>query len=187
MAKAHLRLLSVFIQPMHSIHTQMYHSPCGDLLLGSLGGSLCLCNWAQAVAVTARVARALRAECVSEPSAVTQEAAHQLDEYFSGGRHYFSVPLQMVGTDFQKKVWAELQGIPFGTTITYGEQAVRVGDKNAVRAVAAANGANAISIFVPCHRVVGTNGRLTGYGGGLGAKAFLLRHEASLLQSGRLF
>lgn len=171
---------------MEHIHTQLYHSPCGDLLLGSLGGRLCLCNWTQAVAVTARVARVLRAQYENTPSATTQEAARQLDEYFNGQRTVFTLPLQLAGTDFQKRVWAELLRIPFGTTITYGEQAVRMGDKRAVRAVAAANGANAVSIFVPCHRVIGINGRLTGYGGGIEAKAFLLEHEANLLPFGRL-
>lgn len=171
---------------MSCIRTQMYHSPCGDLLLGSFGGGLCLCNWAQAVAVAARVARALRTGFSNEPSQTTQETARQLDEYFSGGRRTFLIPILLLGTDFQKKVWEELQRIPFGTTISYGEQAARIGDKKAVRAVAAANGANAISVIVPCHRVVGANGRLTGYGGGLGAKAFLLEHEARWQSFGRL-
>jgi len=166
---------------MKHIYVQQYHSPCGDLLLGSLSDSICLCNWVTAEKVTVRVARMLDAVYIDTPSPTTQEAALQLDEYFRSERTQFTLPLVFAGTDFQKRVWAELQTIPFGTTITYGEQAKHIGNGKAVRAVAAANGANAISIIVPCHRVVGLNGKLTGFGGGLEAKAFLLKHEAKQL------
>ncbi len=104
-------------------------------------------------------------------------AAQQLDEYFAGERTEFDLPLAPSGTDFQRKAWAALRTIPYGETISYGEQARRLGDKNKSRAVGAANGKNPIPIVVPCHRVVGANGHLTGFAGGLEVKAWLLGHE----------
>ncbi len=105
------------------------------------------------------------------------DAVRQLDEYFIGERTEFDLPLDPVGTDFQQQVWMVLRTIPYGATISYGEQATRLGDKNKSRAVGAANGRNPISIIVPCHRVVGSTGKLTGFAGGLGTKDWLLRHE----------
>ena len=108
---------------------------------------------------------------------VLAEAAKQLREYFNGERQTFTVPLNASGTAFQKTVWAALCDIPYGTTISYGELARRVGNAAASRAVGLANGRNPISIIVPCHRVVGSNGSLTGYGGGLERKQALLALE----------
>ena len=104
-------------------------------------------------------------------------AVEQLDEYFAGERTEFDLPLDAVGTTFQHQAWDALVRIPFGETVSYGEQAVMLGDKNKARAVGAANGKNPIPIVVPCHRVVGSNGHLTGFAGGLDAKAWLLDHE----------
>ena len=103
----------------------------------------------------------------------------QLKEYFSRQRKVFDLSVELRGTDFQKKVWGELTKIPYGETITYGELANRLGDKNLMRAVAAANGANPIPIIIPCHRVIGSDGSLTGYGGGLDVKQKLLELEGS--------
>ena len=105
------------------------------------------------------------------------ETEQQLTEYFAGQRTTFSVPLDFVGTDFQKKVWAALLTIPFGETRSYAEIARAIGRPTASRAVGAANGRNPVSIVAPCHRVVGTNGALTGFAGGLAAKARLLKLE----------
>lgn len=102
----------------------------------------------------------------------------QLTAYFNKGLQSFSVPLRPMGTDFQKKVWQELLSIPYGQTRSYKDQAIAIGDLKAIRAVATANGANKISILVPCHRVIGTDGSLTGYGGGLDKKRFLLDLES---------
>jgi methylated-DNA-[protein]-cysteine S-methyltransferase len=110
------------------------------------------------------------------------EAVRQLREYFAGGLTHFDVPLAMHGTPFQQRVWKELQGIPYGQTVSYGELALRVGCPNGSRAVGLANGANPISIIVPCHRVVGSDGALVGYGGGLRNKEWLLAHERALLR-----
>jgi methylated-DNA-[protein]-cysteine S-methyltransferase len=104
-------------------------------------------------------------------------AARQLDEYFAGRRRDFDLPLRLEGTAFQQRVWHALQEIPYGATWSYGEQAKRIGNPNASRAVGLANGRNPISILVPCHRVIGADGSLTGYGGGVERKHWLLAHE----------
>jgi methylated-DNA-[protein]-cysteine S-methyltransferase len=105
----------------------------------------------------------------------------QLDEYFAGERTEFDLPLDPIGTPFQLSAWQVLRTIPYGSTMSYGEQARTLGDPNKARAVGAANGRNPISIIVPCHRVVGSNGSLTGFAGGIGAKAWLLDHERRVL------
>ena len=105
------------------------------------------------------------------------ETKRQLEEYFQGNRKKFTVPLSLKGTEFQKKTWKCLQTIPYGTTLSYGEQAKRLGDVNKVRAVGTANGRNPISIIVPCHRVIGKDGSLTGYAGGVSIKEKLLMIE----------
>lgn len=112
--------------------------------------------------------------------AILLEGEHQLQEYFGGKRQTFTLPLAPVGTVFQKKVWAALQTIPFGETRSYGQIAEHIGHPTAVRAVGGANGRNPISIIVPCHRVIGANGKLTGFAGGLKTKAYLLNLEKQL-------
>lgn len=107
------------------------------------------------------------------------EVKRQLEEYFEGTRREFDLRLSPEGTDFQKLVWEALRDIPYGTTISYQELANRIGAEKAVRAVGAANGANPIPIIIPCHRVIGADGSLTGYGGGLERKRWLLDHEAA--------
>jgi len=104
-------------------------------------------------------------------------ATRQLKEYFAGKRREFDLPLKMKGTEFQQRVWRELTKIPFGTTWSYGQLAKRLGNPNGSRAVGLANGRNPIAIIVPCHRVIGADGSLTGFGGGLDRKEWLLTHE----------
>lgn len=106
----------------------------------------------------------------------------QLDEYFNKKRKTFSIPLDLQGTDFQKRVWNELLNIPFGKTSSYLQLAIALGDKNAIRAVGGANGRNPVSIIVPCHRVIGSNGDLVGYSGGMDKKKWLLDHEGVFIQ-----
>jgi methylated-DNA-[protein]-cysteine S-methyltransferase len=108
---------------------------------------------------------------------VLMDAERQLDEFFAGTRREFDLPLDMHGTEFQKRVWERLLAIPFGETRTYSEIAKQLGDEKATRAVGAANGRNPVSIVVPCHRVIGASGQLTGFAGGLEAKAYLLQLE----------
>ena len=160
-----------------------YHSPCGEMILGSFDGKLCLCDWADGrrrASVDQRLQRILNANYVGGTSDVIEMAVQQLNEYFLHQRRVFNIPLLFVGTDFQKKVWNELLKIPYGKTISYGELAKQIGMPKSVRAVANANAVNAISIIAPCHRVIGSNGSLTGYGGGLERKRFLLELETHI-------
>jgi methylated-DNA-[protein]-cysteine S-methyltransferase len=115
--------------------------------------------------------------------AVLDEAAAQLDAYFAGELCEFDVPLDLSGTGFQRRCWLALATIPYGQTVSYGEQARRLGlGPDAARAVGAANGQNPVPLVLPCHRVIGSNGALTGFGGGLALKRFLLEHEGALLR-----
>ncbi|WP_405251212.1 methylated-DNA--[protein]-cysteine S-methyltransferase [Dokdonia sp. Asnod3-C12] len=117
---------------------------------------------------------------------VLEDAATQLQEYFSGERTTFSLKLDPLGTDFQRRVWRELETIPFGKTTSYLAMAKQLGDAKVIRAAASANGKNPISIIIPCHRVIGSDGSLTGYAGGLHRKKWLLAHESPVTQ-GSLF
>lgn len=117
-------------------------------------------------------------ELETENHPLLQKCISQLDEYFSGSRKEFSLPLQQEGTVFQQKVWDLLCRIPFGKTISYHQLTTQYGDLKAIRAVASANGKNNLAIIVPCHRVIGSNQSLTGYAGGLWRKKWLLEHEA---------
>lgn len=143
-------------------------SPIGDLLLS--GG-------VEAITGVHLGRFAPPAGAREDPDAFV-EAVGQLDEYFAGGRKEFDLPIAPAGTAFQLVVWDEVRAIPYGRTSTYGELAERIGRPGAARAVGAANGANPISILIPCHRLVGSKGELTGYSGGLGAKRRLLDLEA---------
>ncbi len=164
---------------MHIITTP-YVSLCGVLLLGAYEDRLCLCDWQAAkhhTHIIEKIQHALHADIQAGTSPVTEQAAAELDEYFSGKRHTFNTPLLLVGTDFQQNVWNELRRIPYGATISYTELAKRIEKPTAIRAVANAIGANTLSLFVPCHRVIGANGSLTGYAGGLATKKWLLERE----------
>lgn len=169
---------------MHdTVHIRHYDSPSGKIILGSAGGELCLCDWAEMPCAghnKRRLARLLGATFVEEPSETLQKAARQLDEYFAGTRKSFDIPLHPVGTAFQQRVWEALLEIPYGETRTYKDIAIRVGNLKGIRAVAQAIGANGISIFIPCHRVIGSDHSLTGFAGGLGAKRILLGTEGIL-------
>ena len=147
-------------------------TPIGDLLLAGDDKALCLIGFPQG-----RMRHEPDPEwiCNDKPFAT---ASRQLTEYFVGERRQFDLPLNLTGTEFQLQVLAELQRIPYGATVSYGDIATRIGRPKAVRAVGAANGRNPLPIVVPCHRVIGSNGSLTGFGGGLTTKQALLRLEA---------
>lgn len=151
-------------------------SPIGELLLVGDGAAL-HCLYMQEAPRPARISSSWR----REPAAFA-EATRQLGEYFRGQRTSFDLPLSMHGTPFQRSVWAELRLIGYGQTASYGEIAQRVGQPGAARAVGIANARNPISIVVPCHRVIGANGTLTGYGGGLERKRYLLDLERASTQ-----
>jgi methylated-DNA-[protein]-cysteine S-methyltransferase len=156
-------------------HYDWLPSPIGELLLISDGEHL--------TGLYTRVSPALRKSTAKwtrdEPA--LRETRAQLKAYFGGELKEFDLPMALEGTDFQRKVWEKLCEIPYGVTTSYGELARRLGTPSASRAVGLANGSNPISIIVPCHRVIGADGSLTGYGGGLERKEWLLKHEGALL------
>ena len=152
---------------------KMIASPVGELTLIASEQGITAILWENDE--PARVRLHPRAEDADHP--VLCEAERQLAAYFDGRLHAFDLPLDFQGTDFQKRVWAALLAIPFGETRSYGDIARAIGAPTAFRAVGAANGRNPISIVAPCHRVIGTNGALTGFAGGMKAKEFLLRLE----------
>ncbi len=165
---------------MNKISIQFYKSLVGELILGAYNEKLCMADWRyrkMRAEIDARIQKGLNAEYIEESTPVIQQTIEQLMEYFEGKRKIFDIPLELVGTDFQKSVWQELLKIPFGETATYLGLSQKLGNEKAIRAVAAANGANAISILVPCHRIIGTSGKLIGYAGGLPAKKKLLELE----------
>jgi methylated-DNA-[protein]-cysteine S-methyltransferase len=153
-------------------------SPVGRLTLVASDAGLAAVLWENDD--PKRVPLAVAGEDASHP--VLREAERQLQEYFVGARTTFDLPLDFHGTDFQKRVWAALLAIPFGETRSYGEIAQALGNPGASRAVGAANGRNPISIVAPCHRVIGASGKLTGFAGGLEAKAHLLALEAPAIK-----
>lgn len=154
------------------IYTQM-DSPVGPLLLAGSAAGLQLIGFSEG-----SMAHAPKPEWEQVPTAFAQARA-QLQEYFAGTRREFDLVLDPRGTAFQRSVWRQLQAIPFGATCSYRDIAERIGNPKAVRAVGSANGRNPLPIVVPCHRVIGSNGSLTGFGGGLKNKQILLEHERS--------
>ena len=167
------------------ININYFDSKYGELILGSYDNKLCLCDWRyrkKRDAIDSRIKQGLKADYREKGDSILQETRKQLDEYFGHQRKIFDIPLLTVGTPFQKSVWNSLLTIPFGETASYQQLAEDIGNTKAVRAVASANGANSLSIFIPCHRVIGSNGSLTGYAGGLHRKKWLLEHESPYKQ-----
>jgi len=171
----------------NKINIQYYKTSFAEFILGAYDDKLCLLDYRYRVkrsSVDSRLKKALNAEYVQEDSAVLLQTRKELDEYFSEERKEFTLPLLMLGSDFQKSVWNALLQIPYGKTASYLELSKTIGNEKAVRAVANANGANAMSIVIPCHRIIGTNGKLTGYAGGLPLKKKLLEIENNLFTQG---
>jgi len=167
----------------NKIKIQYYKSLIGELLLGSYDDKLCIADMRyrkKRTTIDNRIQKGLKAEYVEEPSEVVTQTIKELEEYFRYERKEFTIPLLLVGTNFQKLVWQGLIDTPFGTTSSYLELSKRIGKEKSVRAVASANGANAIAILVPCHRIIGSNGDLVGYAGGLDVKKRLLEIERNL-------
>lgn len=168
---------------MNTINIDFHHTPYGELILGSFNQQLCLCDWRNRKArntIDRRIQMGLRADFSERRCNVMDAAKHQLDQFFNRERTYFEIPFLTIGTDFQTSVWHELVKVPFGSTISYSQLAGKINNKSATRAVANANGANALSIIIPCHRVIGSNGTLTGYAGGISTKENLLMLEQDL-------
>jgi len=170
----------------NNITIQFFKTPFGELILGEYNGKLCLADWRyrkMRESIDRRIQKKLNAVYSISNSDIIEETKEQLTDYFAGNLKNFSIPLLLIGTDFQIKIWKELQKIPFGETKTYLQLAKKIKQEKAVRAVANANGANAISILIPCHRIIGANGKLTGYAGGLNSKKRLLELEGILLNN----
>lgn len=168
---------------MNKIRIQYFQTPDGEMILGSYDNKLCMVDWRyrkSRTTIDSRLQKGLSATYVEEECPVLILAKKELEAYFKGLRKTFDIPLLMVGTEFQKSVWQELLKLPFGTTASYLDLAKGINNEKAVRAVASAVGANAISIFIPCHRIIGSDGSLTGYAGGLDAKKELLEIENNL-------
>jgi AraC family transcriptional regulator of adaptative response/methylated-DNA-[protein]-cysteine methyltransferase len=170
------------------IVTVKIESPIGELIAGATDEGICLLEFSdrrRAARECRDLVKHLKQPLEEGDNAHLQNLRKQLTDYFNGDLKKFSVPLVSPGTDFQQAVWKELQEIPFGKTRSYQEQANSLNKPDSVRAVANANGMNRISIVIPCHRVIGSDGRLTGYGGGLKRKKWLLDHEKKY--SGKAF
>lgn len=162
---------------MNSINIQYHKTKFGELILGSFQQKLCLLDFRyrrMRQTIDKRIKQGLDAEFIEKDDQVLQETRKQLQEYSVGIRKEFNIPLLLVGSDFQKRVWEALLEVPYGITSTYLELAKNINNEKAVRAVANANGANSISFIIPCHRIIGSNGELVGYGGGIPIKKKLL-------------
>jgi AraC family transcriptional regulator of adaptative response/methylated-DNA-[protein]-cysteine methyltransferase len=162
------------------IKTIKIETPLGEMVAGATDDGICLLEFIDRRMLPTEykdLTRLLKTKMGDGDNIHLESLRNQLSEYFTGDRKVFSLPLVTPGTDFQREVWKELLQIPYGSTRSYQEQANALSRSDSVRAVANANGMNRISIIIPCHRVIGSNGRLTGYGGGLKRKRWLLDHE----------
>lgn len=167
-------------KPLNQICIQYYKTKVAEFILGSFEGRLCLLDFRyrkMRATVDRRLEQGLDAEFVELDNELLQASRQQIDEYLLGDRKQFDLPLLMVGSEFQKQVWRALLTVAYGETSSYLELSHRIDNVKAVRAVASANGANAIALIIPCHRIIGANGDLVGYGGGLPLKKRLLALE----------
>lgn len=166
------------------IHLKRLETPLGTMIACATEKGICLLEFSDRKMLETElkdIAKLWNATIIQGENPFFEILERQLSEYFSSHRTEFSVPLHLLGTDFQRKVWTILQTIPYGETRSYKEQAITLGNPQSVRAVANANGMNRISILVPCHRVIGSDGQLTGYGGGIWRKKYLLDLESKNL------
>ena len=162
------------------IEIQYYKTKFGEFILGSFKNKLCLFDFRyrkMRVKVDYRIKNILNAEYLIQNNKILKEVKKQINEYFSARRKDFEVPILTVGSTFQKKVWKSLLNVKYGETASYLDIAKDIRNEKAVRAVASANGANSLAIIIPCHRIIGSNGKLVGYGGGLSIKKKLLDLE----------
>ncbi|XLQ19641.1 MAG: methylated-DNA--[protein]-cysteine S-methyltransferase [Candidatus Moraniibacteriota bacterium] len=165
---------------MSNINIQYYKTSIGELILGSYNDKLCLLDFQYRKMrniVDNRLQKGFDAVFIEKNDGILKDIRIQIDEYLVGERKEFDMPIITVGTDFQKQVWNALRNIEYGKTVSYLELAKSINNEKAVRAVASANGANAIGLVIPCHRVIESGGGLGGYGGGLSVKKKLLKIE----------
>ncbi len=170
----------------NQVNIQYFQTHYAEFILGSYDQKLCMLDFRyrkRRESVDNRIKKALNAEFVERDDEVLQKTRKQINEYFERKRQKFNIPLLMLGTAFQKSVWKALLEIPYGKKASYLELSKSIGSKKAVRAVANANGANSMAIIIPCHRIIGSDGSLTGYAGGLDLKKKLLELENNLFSS----
>ena len=170
----------------NTIQIEYVKTPVGELIIGSFKDELCICDWRYRKnrdAIDNRIKKALNANFVPGESSIIDLTKTQLTQFFAQERSQFEVPLLLAGSEFQKSVWQALIEIPYGKTMSYLALSKKLSNEKAIRAVASANGANAISILVPCHRIIGSNGELVGYAGGLNAKKKLLQLEGAQINN----
>lgn len=170
---------------MKTVLTTDWMSPCGRITLGDMDGKLIVADWTDGwhhTTVMNRIRRRANVEFASGKTALIERAIHELEEYFAGTRRLFDLPLAFYGTEFQLKVWKALTEIPYGQLVTYADVARAAGSPKAMRAAGVAVGENPFTIIVPCHRVVGKDKTLTGYGGGYAAKRKLLALEMGVAE-----
>lgn len=167
------------------IYLKEFKTPVGELILGVFQDEVCLCDWKyrrMRKAIDQRISSGLEATFLIQDHPFHLEVIQQIEAYFSKKINVFQLPIRLVGTPFQQQVWETLLTIPYGETVSYLALAEKIDNKSAVRAVASANGANALSLIVPCHRVIGSDKALVGYAGGLPAKKKLLELESKMQQ-----
>lgn len=165
---------------MNKICIQFYKTKIGELVIGSFEDKVCMLDFRfrrMRKTIDDRIKKRLEAEFVEKNSEVIKIAKKQIVEYLNGERKEFDVPILMLGSDFQKMVWNALLKVPYGKTSTYSEIAKDIKNEKALRAVASANGANSIALIIPCHRIIGSDGNLVGYSGGVSVKKRLLQLE----------
>ncbi|MBL7771954.1 MAG: methylated-DNA--[protein]-cysteine S-methyltransferase [Chitinophagaceae bacterium] len=169
-----------------SIDCAYYKSPVGDLIIGVYNDAVCMIDWKyrkMRSQIDQRICSFFKSEYIFQGHPLHDVVTHELEAYFQKQVTTFSFPLNLAGTSFQCEIWKLLQQIPYGKTLSYLQLAKLYGNELAIRAVASANGANAISIVIPCHRIIGSKGELTGYAGGIQAKKKLLQLEGNNLQA----
>jgi len=174
---------------MNVIKIQYHKTKIGELILGSFDDKLCILDYRyrkRRNTVDKRIKKDLKAEFIEDTNEILEKTKKQINEYLSSKRREFDIPILMVGSDFQKQVWRELENIKYGKTASYLEIAKRINNKKAVRAVALANGANAIALLIPCHRIIKLNGGVGGYSGGVEVKKRLLEIESNKM-NGELY
>lgn len=171
---------------MKSISIDYFKTPFGELILGDFEHKLCLADWRyrkQRTRIDNRIQSFFQADYDLKYSSFLDEVKDQLNNYFKGERKTFDVPIALAGSEFQQKVWRQLIKIPYGRTSSYKELAEKMKMPAGIRAIANANGANAISVIIPCHRVIGSDGKMVGYAGGLNVKEKLLNLEGAIRSS----
>ncbi len=159
-------------------------TPCGELILGTTDDKLCLCDWHKSThrrTIDNRIQKLLMSRYMTGTTPAIEAAKQQIQEFFDGKRRKFDLDIHFIGTEFQKKVWQFISDIPYGTTVSYSQLTNMVASESDIRAVSNAVGANSLSIIIPCHRVIGSRGQLTGYAGGLTAKQYLIDLEKTFV------